>query len=471
MSFIHYSSISALFLLISFSGSMLSAQNRIGTGSVVQLYKQHCAVCHGVELDGGLGGSLLGKYDYAESDEDVFRWIKEGEPDLGMPPYDELLSDPEIRSLVIYLREMRQKAADRDVGRKVSDNIYEGGGYRFTLETVVEGLDIPWGMAFLPDGRWLITERPGQLRQVVDGELLRPVEGTPDIWARGQGGMMAVAVDPDYEENGWIYLGYSATGDKRGEGNTRIARGRIVDNRWIDEEVIFSVTEPWLTSSGRHFGVRIVFQDNYLFFAIGDRGDRETAQDPASPNGRVHRIFKDGGIPLDNPFLDNPDAWPSSWTLGNRNIQGMDFHPESGILWTTEHGPRGGDELNPIRKGDNYGWPFITYGMNYSGSPITDRTHAPGLEQPALEWTPSIAVCGINFYTGDGFPDWQNCLLVTGLASQELHLVTVDGRSVLRDQIILKGIGRLRTAVPGPDGAIYLVVNDPHRIVRMAPIR
>jgi glucose/arabinose dehydrogenase len=446
-----------------------SAQNRIGTGKVMELYQMHCALCHGEELEGGLGGPLLGKLDYAETDAELAAWIREGNTDLQMPAFSEVLSEPEIRALVIYIREKRLQAEEPSSAASLQPGVtYEAGGHRFQVEVVTEGLDTPWSIAFLPDDGFLVTERGGALRHFRDGQLLPPVEGTPEVWRRGQGGLLEVAPHPDYPENGWIYLGYSETSGG-GKGSTAIVRGRIKDNRWIDEELIFNVPPEHHRSSGVHFGTRFVFKNGYLFFSIGDRGNQFTSQDPASPNGRIHRIHDDGRIPDDNPFSDRAEAFPSSWTLGNRNAQGLDAHPVTGDIWESEHGPRGGDEINLIRPGVNYGWPTITHGMNYSGTPITEKTEAPGLEQPALYWTPSIAVCGIDFYEGKLFPKWENNLFVGGLASNELRRLIIEDRKVVRDELILTGIGRIRDVASGPDGALYLVLNRPGTIVRLVP--
>ncbi|MFO7725187.1 MAG: PQQ-dependent sugar dehydrogenase [Oceanipulchritudo sp.] len=444
---------------------LLFSQNRIGTGTVAELYRAECAVCHGDNLEGGLGGSLLGDLDYASGDESIRQWIEEGNPDLGMPAFGNSLSDPEIRSLVIYIREMRQK--DEREADSTGETSKEAGGHTFRVEERVSGLSIPWSIDFLPDGAFLITERGGTLRIFRDGTLLPPVKGTPEVWAHGQGGLLEAALHPEYGENGWIYLGFSKS--RNGEGSTAVVRGRIEDNRWTDEEPIFEVPEAHLRSARYHFGTRFVFKDGYLFFSIGDRGLQDSAQDPASPNGKVHRIHDDGRIPEDNPFQSEAEAFPSIWTLGNRNIQGLDAHPRTGEIWASEHGPRGGDEINLIEKGLNYGWPVITHGMNYNGTPITEKTEKPGMEQPALQWTPSIAVCGIDFYEGDMFPQWEANLFAGGLASEELHRLVIEGDEVVRDEIILSGIGRIRDVATGPDGALYLVLNGPDEVVRLVP--
>jgi glucose/arabinose dehydrogenase len=447
--------------------TLLCAQFRIGTGEVADLYEMHCGICHGDALEGGLGGPLIGPLDYARNDAAMQMWIRAGNPALGMPAFAGTLTDPEIRSLVIYIREMRQKAERAEAsGETKQGNEFTIGDAPFIVETVIEkGLETPWSIAFMPDSSILVTERDGRLRHFQNGKLHKAVSGTPEIWQKGQGGLMDVALHPEYAENGWIYLSFSE--GAAGKGSTSIVRGRLKDNSWVDQERIFAVPKEHHYPTRHHFGTRLVFKDDYLFFAIGDRGKQDTAQDVSSPNGRVHRIYPDGRIPEDNPFRQDPQAFPSSWTMGNRNIQGMAMHPVTGEIWATEHGPRGGDELNLIHPGLNYGWPTITYGMNYNGTPITAQTEAPGLEQPALFWTPSIAVCGIDFYQGDRFPDWSGDLFVGGLASKELHRVRIQSGSVVEDEIILSGYGRIRDVVTGTDGAIYLVLNSPDKIVRL----
>ncbi|MGJ3242156.1 MAG: PQQ-dependent sugar dehydrogenase [Opitutales bacterium] len=449
-------------------------------GRVARLYDTYCASCHLPDLNGGTGGSLVdGVWKYGADDESVARVIREGLPDAGMPGYGDALSEEQIRSLVVYIRE-RANEAQRYEPPKQSinpDTVRSAGDVRFRLEPVMEEPGIFWGMDFLPDGRLLVTEISGDLF-VVDpetGKRIGPVSGTPRVWHAGQGGLLDVAVHPDYADNGWIYLGYSEKIGAFG-GMTAVARGRIRNGAWVDQEILFSVEERFAMSGSYHFGTRIVLRDGYLYFAIGDRGSRDLAQDLTRPNGKIHRLHDDGRIPDDNPFVDRADAYPTIWTYGNRNPQGLDLHPETDVLWETEHGPRGGDELNIIRQGANYGWPVITHGMNYSGTPITDRTAAPGMEQPVVHWTPSIAVCGMAFYTGDRIPAWTGDLFVTGLVAEELRRVRIRDGEVTEQAVVFKNLGRVRDVADGPDGFLYVIVNDrrksprlPGRIVRLVP--
>ena len=339
-----------------------------------------------------------------------------------------------------------------------------------------EGLEVPWAIDFIDASTALITERPGRLRVVKNGKLqTEPVKNIPKVLNEGQGGLMDVAIDPDYSANGRIYLAYSheienTTGEKRPPAMTRLERGKIKNNTWVEQEVIFEAPHETYRTTRHHYGCRIVFDPwGYLYFAIGERGTDAHAQDFTGPNGKVHRIYKDGTIPNSNPFMDEKDAMKSIYSLGNRNIQGMAIHPETGQLWATEHGPMGGDELNLIKAGKNYGWPVITYGLNYNGTVITELTHKPGFEQPVLYWKPSTAVCGLDFYRGDLFKKWKNKLMVGALKYEEVRLLDIENDRVMHEEIIVKGQGRVRDVSTGPDGAIYVVLNNPGTILRLTP--
>ncbi len=344
---------------------------------------------------------------------------------------------------------------------------------RFKTEVVADGLETPWGIVKLPDGRFLVTERPGRLRVIADGKLLpEPVAGIPAVRARGQGGLLDIILHPHYETNGFIYLAFSDPQDDK--AHTKIVRGRLEGNTFTDQKTIFEAPRDQYTSGGNHFGCRMQFdKDGYLFFSIGDRGDvtrpENNAQQITKVAGKIHRVRDDGTIPPDNPFLDNPDAPKSLWTMGNRNPQGLRFDGK-GTLWETEHGPRGGDELNIIAKGKNYGWPIVTFGINYSGKPITDQTSAPGMEDPVIHWTPSIAVAGMDFYKGDAFPEWQGNLFVGALVHKKLVRCEIDAdNNVTHQEILLQGSGRIRQVACFDDGALYLVYDNPGQVVRLVP--
>ena len=350
----------------------------------------------------------------------------------------------------------------------------ESTEHAFRVELFAEGFGVPWGMAFLPDGRLLVTEREGSLRIVgKDGSVSAPVSGVPEVHARGQGGLMDVALHPDYAQNRLVYLSYSdpLRGPVGGVlGYTVIARGKLQGRGLVNVEVIYRVPERFYTPHAHHYGSRFAFDsEGYLYFTIGDRGQRALAQSVELPNGKVHRLHDDGRVPEDNPFVGQQDAVESIWSYGHRNQRGLARHPETGQLWAAEHGPKGGDELNHIRKGRNYGWPAITYGTNYNGTPITDKTHAEGMEQPQTYWVPSLGVCGIDFYSGDAFPNWQNDLFVTSLSFNRLHRVRLDGMAVVHDEMVYQAESRVRDVQTGPDGAVYVALEDPGRIVRLVP--
>jgi glucose/arabinose dehydrogenase len=457
-----------LYILFFVFSSSVFAQSNIGRGKAQQLYQIHCAVCHGNRGQGGLGGSLIeGKADYAPDDESKARVIREGIEGMDMQGFADRLSEKEIRSLVIYIRELKA-LQDAVPPKNVADGVYESQRQRFRLETVAENPKNMWGLTFMPDGRFLATEINGNLRFISkDGTLQAPVSGTPKIARRGQGGLLDVALDPEYQENGWVYLVFA-----EGSGNssmTSLVRGKIFDNTWKNEEVLFKAKPEHYRNAGVHFGSRIVFQDDYVFFSIGDRGAQDQAQSLQHPNGKIYRLHRDGRIPKDNPFVDS-SPYPGIWSYGHRNPQALAFRPGTDELWSTEHGPRGGDELNRIVKGKNYGWPKVTFGMNYNGTPITEHTSLPGLEAPVWHWTPSIAVCGMAFSSTDLYPDWKGDLFVGGLRSQVIERLRIGENGIEEREIIFKDQGRVRDIKQGPDGSLYVILEGSgSRLIRIQP--
>jgi len=456
-----------------------SAQRQQPERSIPNLYSNLCSACHGITMGGAqTKGFLDDQWNVGNDDAKIANAIRVGNTNKGMTPYEGVLSDAEIHAMVVYMRETIQKARNQtnDFARPVDGEVVASQEHKFRFKTVAKGLSVPWSMAFLPDGRMLVAERPGTLRVIEDGKLLtNAIVGTPQVRAEGQGGLMEVVLHPGFATNGWIYLSYSDRGSNAAGKNvsmTAIVRGRILDGSWVDEQTIFRAPIETYLPTAHHFGNRIVFDDaGYVFFSIGERGRMENAQDITLPNGKIHRLHDDGRIPADNPFIKTNDAFASIWSFGHRNPQGLARHPETGELWETEHGPRGGDELNLIQPGLNYGWPVICYGMNYNGLPITEGiTAKEGMEQPVTYWTPSIAVCGIDFYTGVKFPKWHNNLFVTGLAAQELRRLVVEGHKVVDQEVVFKNIGRVRDVANGPDGYVYVVLNGPDQIVRLEPV-
>lgn len=339
----------------------------------------------------------------------------------------------------------------------------------FQIETLAEDLENPWGLAFLPDGRMLVTERPGRLRIVAaDGTLSPPVEGVPRVFARGQGGLLDVALDPAFGENGLVYLSYAEPGPSG--GGTAVARARLDGNRLKDLKVIFQQMPK--RNAGQHFGSRLVFaRDGTLYITTGDRGSRDQAQDLGVHLGKLIRINSDGSVPEDNPFVGTDDARREIWSYGHRNMQGAALHPDTGEIWTIEHGARGGDELNAPQAGKNYGWPVIAYGIDYSGAALGEGTEKPGMEQPLYYWDPSIAPSGMAFYTGDAFPEWRGNLFVGALSFELLARLELDGKKVVHEERLLEDLGeRIRDVRQGPDGLIYLLTDNPEgRILRISP--
>ena len=328
------------------------------------------------------------------------------------------------------------------------------------ITPVAQGFEHPWGLAFLPDGRMLVTERPGRLRIVSsDGAVSAPVAGVPAVYSKGQGGLLDVALDPDFATDPWVYLSFSEPGE--GGGGTAVARGRLADGKLTDVAVIFR-QEPKL-DAGQHFGSRLVFdREKRLYVTSGDRGNWDNPQRLDKGQGKIFRINRDGSIPADNPFVGRDDAIPAIWSYGHRNAQGAALHPQTGALWQTEHGARGGDELNIPQAGRNYGWPVITLGINYNGQPIgAGEKTAEGMEQPIHSWTPSIAPSGLAFYTADRFPAWKGSLFVGALAFQRVVRLTLDSDKVVGEEPLLVDFGeRIRDVRQGPDGYLYLLTDD-----------
>lgn len=350
----------------------------------------------------------------------------------------------------------------------------ESSAGNLSATVIAEGLDHPWALGFLPDGRMLVTERSGQLRIISDGVIGAPVEGTPDVYNQGQGGLLDLALAPDFETSGQIYLTFSEraadAGLQRGQG-TAVLSARLVlegdSGHLEDQRVIFRMNR--FTTTNRHFGSRVVIgKDGNLFVTLGERGDQDRAQDFGDLAGAIVRIAPDGSVPDDNP---KPEGWaPELWSKGHRNPQGATLR-DDGALFTVEHGARGGDEVNMPKPGANYGWPVITYGMDYSGVPIGEGTEKEGLEQPLHYWDPSISPSGLDFYDGALLPDWQGDLLAGGLSGQLLVRLDMEGDAVVGEERLFEGqLGRIRDVRVGPDGAIYLLTDEDNgRLIRVAP--
>ena len=364
--------------------------------------------------------------------------------------------------------------------RVTGDTLFRSALHDYRVVTVVDGLIQPWSIAFLPDGDVLITERPGRLRVMRQGKLLpQAVEGVPKVFHSSQGGLLEVMPHPNFTANRLIYLSFSKPGATDAQATTTLVRGRYEGTRLTNVEQLFEA----VTQGRNHFGGKIAFDRNgYLFLTLGDRqvppeGNLEThpAQDLSNHHGKIVRLQDDGRVPPDNPFVSRAGARPEIWSYGHRNVQGLAIHPETGDIWTNEHGPQGGDELNRIQPSKNFGWPVIGFGVNYqTGLAIHTGTHREGMEQPAQVWVPSIGISGLMIYTGNRFPQWRGNLFVGGMARQRLARLTLDGQRVISEETLVPQMGRIRDIRQGPDGDIYLVTDNrdgkPTPILRMEPV-
>ena len=346
------------------------------------------------------------------------------------------------------------------------DRIFQSDKGAIQVSRVADGLSRPWAIDFLPDGRMIVTERPGRLRLVTwEGQVSEPIAGVPAVDGRGQGGLLDVTVHPDFADNRLVYLTYAEPGADR-TNSTAAARGRLSADgaRLENVEVIFQ-QQPKVDST-KHYGSRLVFDGaGRIFITTGERSERRyrtQAQELGSLIGKIVRLNEDGSIPDDNPFVGRDDVRPEIWSYGHRNVQGAAMHPETGELWEIEHGPRGGDEINIARPGSNYGWPLVSHGVNYDGTPVgTGLRNAAGMTDPIVTWTPVIAPSGMMFYDGGAFPAWAGNLLIGGLRSEALIRLEVDGERIVKEERLLEPLGlRIRDVAVGPDGAVYVVTDE-----------
>jgi glucose/arabinose dehydrogenase len=440
------------------------------------IYRTYCAGCHGAQLQGNSAAKLIKTdWKYGRGRDAIFRNIKYGIPSTEMIKWGGALKDEEIRSVVDFIVSAQEVAprAIRPIPERLTTKEY-------TLKVeklVTTGLHTPWGIEFVDDHRALITERTGAIQWMVDGKLDSvPIQGVPKTYSQHTtGGYMDIALDPAYSKNGWVYFAFSHTKGNPADTNkvagmTKVVRGKIKGHQWIEEQTLFEVPDSLKISGGNRWGSRLMFdKKGFLYFSIGDMARANDSQNPGKPSGKVYRINADGSIPKDNPFVGKSGALAAIYTIGNRNVQGIAEHPVTGDIWATEHGPMGGDEVNILKKGANYGWPVITYGVDYDGSVVSKETKKEGMEQPVLVWTPSIAVCPAEFVTSDLFPKWKNNLLVGALAFEEIRRLVIVDNKVTEQELIMKGVGRVRDLKIGPDGKLYVLLNEPDVVLRISP--
>jgi len=449
--------------------------------SVTSTYLETCAKCHGDRGQGGGGGtrSLLTEQKYDQGfDKHFFDAIKNGVPNAGMEAYGTTMTDEEIWGQVVHIRELQAQALRAKNGSpRAVAGVYNSKRAKFRLETVLDtdaGLETPWAIDWLPDGKMLVTNRPGFMVLAQGSNVIARVEGLPESREMGQGGLMEVAVHPDHAKNKWIYLAYTEPGKQNG-GLTRIVRGKLQiegeSARWVQQQTIWEAPQQFYTRAGVHFGSRIVFDNKgHVFFIVGERGGNMLAQQLDNPFGKVYRLNEDGSEPRDNPFVGKTGSIKGIWSLGHRNPQGLVFDL-NGALWVTEHGPRGGDEVNKIEKGANYGWPVVAHSINYNDSPF--RTPWPRQGEkftvPVFRWLPSIGACGLDVARGPAFPEWKGDLLAGGLSGANLDRLRIQNGVLVEREELLHGLGRVREVAVGPDGTVYVALNQPDKVIRLVP--
>jgi glucose/arabinose dehydrogenase len=458
---------------------------------VHEIFTTTCAGCHTNSLQAGRGPSLFTEsFLSSRSDAQIVQAVTEGLPGTGMPAFKTLLSPEEMAQVPAYLR-IRGGIMNRHVGPvpDITGKIFKTQKASFKVETLAKGLDQPWGMAFLPDGSLIFTERAGRLRFLdKNGKLSAPVTGTPTVFVRQDGGMLDVALHPDYAHNGWIYLSYTTVppgyvvqpGDDTAPNlapptMTVIVRGKVNDqNQWVEQQTLFKAPDELYTHPADHYGSRFLFdRTGHVFYSLGERHEFQMAQNLAAPTGKIHRINDDGTVPKDNPFVHTPGALPTIWSYGHRNPEGLAFDPATGILWETEHGPVGGDEVNIIEPGRNYGWGVATMGLE----PGIMRQYAPGMTPPVTFYNPSIGPSGITFYTGDKFPAWKGNLFITGMVGEKLIRMEIKDRQILSQETVIADSGRVRDVLTGPDGFLYVLLQNRNgdplggSIIRLVPVK
>jgi len=444
-------------------------------GDIADVYTQNCASCHGADLSGGRGPSLSNPALFTQrSDQELRDVILKGVPAGGMPGFEGILDDGQVGRLLTYMRITSGRTATAAPAVKdPTDLVIQSKKQTVRIDVVASGIDTPWGLAFLPDGRLLVTERPGKI-QIIDpkkkGKAPKTVTGTPTPWVRQDGGFFDIAVAGDPKKP-WVYLSYAEIlpgydkpipdpadrGAQLPPAMTRIVRGQINSKgEWVNQQDIFRAPDSMYTPSVIHYGSRFLVDGDHIFYTLGDRGTKEASQRLDSPLGKIHRVNLDGSAPDDNPFVNTPGAVKTIWSLGNRNTQGLSYDPRTGLLWESEHGPFGGDEINIIEKGQNYGWGVVSMGLE----PGIELQHKEGMIDPIRHYSPSIGPSGIVFNTGNKYPGWTNNLFLTALTGQKLIRYEINGREITEEEILWDQYGRTRAVAMGPDGLLYIILQN-----------
>jgi glucose/arabinose dehydrogenase len=461
---------SFLLILVFFASCSKKSNLNSGTEKFADsraIYSNYCSSCHGEKVEAFVDRT----WKHGNTKEAIITSIKDGYLDAGMPIWRSTIQADDIEKLADLIVSSLSTVNQYDFKDVVKTDTYKSKGITVKLELVLEGLESPWGMASLPDGSLLVTDRAGDLWKVGTDKSKAKISGIPEVLSAGQGGLFEVLLHPKYSENGWIYLSY-AKSKKENDlvmSTTALVRGKLEGNTFAQKEEIFEAL-PYF-STRHHYGGRMLFDnEGYLFLTVGERGMQDiNPQSLESDCGKIHRFYDDGRIPEDNPFHNTPNAKKSIWSYGHRNPQGLVIDRTKNVIWETEHGPRGGDELNIIRKGENYGWPVISYGINYSGTTFTDLTEKDGMLQPELYWIPSIAPCGMSLVTSDKYPAWQGDILAGSLRFKYVNKVAIKEGVPNGEEKLLINVGRLRNVVQAADGFIYIGIEDPGTVYRLVP--
>ena len=431
-----------------------------------ETYQKFCSSCHGEKVEAFVDR----KWKYGTAKADIVKSITNGYPDNGMPSWGPALKAEEIDALADLIVKNVQEGKKFVFDDKPTSPVFAAADLTVKLDTIASGLHNPWGMAFLPDGDLLITDRTGEMYRLDNKRKRTQIEGVPAVVAEGQGGLMDVEVHPNFAKNGLVYLSYSAGKEENGQklATTAVLCAKLDGAKLTNQKVIFEAL-PY-SKTRHHYGSRLEFgKDGYLYITVGDRGnEKQNPQSLESDCGKVHRVKDDGTAPTDNPFVGKGKA--TVYSYGHRNLQGMTLNPTTGEIWTHEHGPRGGDEINIVQKANNYGWPIISYGINYDGTTFTNLTAKDGMQQPLHYWIPSIAPSGMVFVTGDKYKAWKGNLLVGSLRFKYLNRCVIEGGKVVKEEILLKNLGRMRNVIMGKDGYIYVAVEDPGYVFRLMPV-
>jgi glucose/arabinose dehydrogenase len=474
MSTVQKISLALLALIVSFGFITIQKNDHVSVWAEDpgKIYTEKCASCHGEKVEAFVDR----QWKHGKKKEDLIKSITKGYTDFGMPAWEEVLPQQDIAAvadlIIESLKTVEQYSFSKEKKKSDGPAVFTSAGMTVTLDTIATGFSSPWGFDQLPDGSFLITDRSGVLYKVDRDGKKSKIAGIPDVVAEGQGGLLDIALHPKYNENGWVYLSYSKLNTEGGKKltATAVVRGKIKGDQFTESQEIF-VALPY-TSTRHHYGSRLVFdKKGDLFISVGDRGQEKIfPQDIATQNGKIHRILDDGRIPKDNPFVGQANAASSVFAYGVRNPQGMTMDPSTGLIWETEHGPRGGDELNIIKSGVNFGWPVITYGINYDGKPISPISKKEGMQQPITYWIPSIAPSGLTFVTGDKYPAWKGSILAGSLRFNYVNRCIIKDNKVVDQEKILLNIGRVRNVEMGKDGYLYVSVEGPGAVYRLKPL-